>query len=176
MIARQTLVLAFAGAALVGCSASAVPSTNPASSSNVVSGASARSALQFAINPASMPVIKKVTPIQAQQTQKIVIKGKGFGKMKPYNGDSCCIEITVTNPQCEYYGNYDQWNAGYESSNPNLVTLNITKWKNKEIVIAGFTGDYGQGCWTLNSGQPITVNVWNAQTMSGPATWNGTIQ
>jgi hypothetical protein len=128
------------------------------------------------LDPASSPTIKKVSPIQAEQTQKIVIKGKNFGKMKPYNGDSCCIEITVTNPACEYYGSYDQWNAGYEGSNPNEVTLNVTKWSGKEIVVAGFTGNYGQGCWTLNSGQPIEIKVWNAKTDSGPATWNGTIQ
>lgn len=177
MFARRTLALAFAGAALVGCSASAVPNASLPSSANVVSGAGAQSILQsFAANPDATPKIKKVSPIQAEQTQKIVVTGKGFGKMKPYVGDSCCIEITVTNPQCEYYGSYTQWNAGYEGSNPNEVTLNITKWTNKKIVIAGFTGNYGQGCWTLNAGQPIEVKVWNAQTQAGPATWMGTIQ
>lgn len=177
MFARQALVLAFAGAALVGCATSAVPNSSPLSNANIVTGpTSSLLTRSLALNPAKAPTIKKVSPIQATQTQKIVIKGKGFGKMKPYNGDSCCIEIVVTNPACEYYGYYDQWNAGYESSNPNLVTLNVTKWTNKEIVVAGFTGDYGEGCWTLNAGQPISVNVWNAQTKAGPATWNGTIQ
>ena len=172
MFARRTLALAFAGAMLVGCSANTVPGANP------VSGSNATSVLQsLALAPkGSTPTIKSVTPIQAKQTQKIVIKGKNFGTMKPYNGDSCCVEFVVTNPACENYGSYDTWNAGYESSNPNLVTLKVKKWSNKEIVVAGFTGDYGQGCWTLNSGQPIEINVWNAQTQSGPASWNGTIQ
>lgn len=171
MFARQTLALSFAAALLAGCGATSVPSAN------AISATSARIAIpSLGLAPGSTPKIKKVSPIQAAQTQKITIKGKGFGKMQAYNGDSCCIEITVTNPQCEYYGSYDQWNAGYESSNPNEVTLNVTKWTNKQIVIAGFTGAYGQGCWTLNSGQPIEIKVWNAQTQSGPATWDGTIQ
>jgi hypothetical protein len=169
MFTRQTMALVFAGAALVGCGTSTVPAGNVASGSNVVSGA-------VILAGGGAPKIKKVSPIQAEQTQKITIKGKGFGKMEPYNGDSCCIEITVTNPACSYYGSYDQWNAGYEGTNPNEVTLNITKWTNKEIVIAGFTGAYGQRCWTLNSGQPIEVKVWNAQSQVGPATWTGTIK
>jgi hypothetical protein len=172
MFARQTLALAFAGVALVGCGASAVPGAA------ALSGANPNSVLQaLALAPkGSTPKIKSVSKIKAQQTQKIVIKGKGFGTMQAYDGDSCCIEFVVTNPQCENYGSYDTWQAGYESSNPNLVTLNVKKWTNKEILITGFTGDYGQGCWTLNSGEPIQVNVWNAQTQSGPATWSGTIQ
>lgn len=171
MFTRHTLALAIAGAVLAGCGAGNVPNAN------VASGAAARPIVQsLALPPGSMPKIKKVSPIQAEQTQKIVIKGKNFGTMQPYDGDSCCIEITVTNPQCEYYGSYTQWNAGYAGTNPNEVTLNVTKWSKKEIVIAGFTGNYGQGCWTLNSGQPIEVKVWNAQSQTGPATWMGTIQ
>lgn len=172
MFARQTIALGFAGALLAGCSASAVPSATG------LSGVNPSSVMQsLVLSPkSSNPKISKVSPIQAEQTQKIVIKGRNFGKMKPYDGDSCCIEIIVTNPQCEYYGSYDTWQAGYESSNPNEVTLNVTKWTKKEIVIAGFTGAYGQGCWTLNSGEPIQVDVWNAQSKSGPATWSGTIQ
>jgi hypothetical protein len=171
MFLRQALAFAFAGALLAGCAANAVPGAN------AIPGANPSSAIRsLALMPASTPVIKKVSPIQAEQTQKIVIKGTDFGKMKPYNGDSCCIEIMVTNPQCEYYGYYDVWNAGYQGSNPNEVTLNVKKWSNKEIIITGFTGDYGEYCWTLNSGEPISVDVWNAQSLAGPATWNGTIQ
>jgi hypothetical protein len=169
MFLRQALALAFAGAMLAGCAASAVPGAN------AIAGANTSSALRY-VAPDSGPVIKSVTPIKAEQTQRIVIRGKGFGKMKPYDGDSCCIEITVTNPQCEYYGSYDTWNAGYAGSNPNQVTLNVKKWSKKEIVISGFTGNYGQRCWTLNSGEPISVSVWNAQSQLGPATWSGTIQ
>ncbi len=171
MFARQVLALAFVGAVLVGCGASAVPGTN------AVSGANASFALRsLSLTPAhSTPTIKSVTPIQAEQTQKIVIKGNGFGKMKPYNGDSCCIQFIVSNPACYYYGDYGTWQAGYEGS-ANEVTLSVSKWSTKKIIVTGFTGDYGLYCWKLVSGQAITLNVWNAQTQSGPATWSGKIQ
>ncbi len=178
MFARQVLAFAFAGALLAGCGASAVPGANAASGASVASGANAASIVQRLASPLSSPTIKKVTPIQAEQTQKIVIKGKGFGKMKAYNGDSCCVEISVTNYQCYYYGSYDVWNAGWSggTKGANEVTLNVKKWTNKEIVITGFTGAYGYSCWTLGSGDPITIRVWNAQTEAGPATWSGTVQ
>ncbi len=174
MSLRRAVALAFTVAMLAGCGSSSVPSTASAS------GAYPGSVLQSLSlrNPDSTPTIKKVSPIQAEQSQHIVIKGKGFGKMKPYDGDSPYIQILVTNPACDYSIG-DTWQAGYESSNPNLVTLNVAKWANKKIVISGFTGDYGQGpndCWVLLSGQSITINVWNAQTGAGPATWSGKIK
>jgi hypothetical protein len=174
--ARQVLAFAFAGALLVGCGASAVPGANAGSGANAASIASV--GLASPSLSLTGPIIKKVTPIQAEQTQKIVIRGKGFGKMKPYNGDSCCVEFSITNPQCYYYGSYDVWNAGWSggTKGANEVTLNVKKWNNKEIIVTGFTGSYGYSCWTLNSGDAITINVWNAQTEAGPATWSGTIQ
>lgn len=175
--ARQALALAFAGALLVGCGSSAVPGASPLSGGSALSGTNPSSVLRALspITPDSTPKIKKVTPIQAVQYQTIVIKGKGFGKMQPYNGDSCCIQFIVSNPACYYYGSYGTWQAGYEGSG-NYVTLNVTKWTNKKIVVSGFTGDYGQRCWYLVSGQAIKLNVWNAQSQAGPASWSGTIQ
>jgi len=176
MLVRRALALAFAGA-LVGCGASAVPGTNAVSGTSAASGTNASSVLRspLFVSPDSTPKIKKVSPIAATQYQQIVIKGKGFGKMQPYNGDSCCIQIVVTNPECYYYQSIDTWRAGYEGSG-NEVTLNVAKWTNKKIVITGFTGLYGSYCWYLVSGYPITINVWNAQSQAGPATWTGTVQ
>jgi hypothetical protein len=170
MFARQVLALAFAGALLAGCGASSVPGANAASSANV--------GLAFPSVSLKAPTIKSVTPIQAEQTQKIVIKGRDFGKMHPYNGDSCCIEFSITNYQCEYFGSYDVWNAGWSggTQGPNEVTLNVKKWSDKEIVVTGFTGAYGYTCYTLESGNPITIKVWNAKNQSSPATWSGTVQ
>lgn len=107
-------------------------------------------------------MIKSVTPIQAQQTQNIEIKGSGFGKMAPYNGDSCCIQIVVTNIATSCPSS--TWQASYAGSG-NEVTLNVKKWANKKIIITGFTGAYGQFyCWFLESGQPIKI-VWNATSI-----------
>lgn len=167
----QTLAFAFAGALLAACSGSGVSSAVP----GAVSGANPSSVLRLlALEPMhSGPTIKSVSPIQAAQYQNIVIKGKGFGKMKPYNGDSCCIQFIVHNAYC--YPPGSTWQAGYEGTG-NEVTLNVTKWGNKKIEISGFTGLYGYSCWYLMSGQEITLNVWNAKTQSGPATWSGYIQ
>ncbi|MFZ0032100.1 MAG: hypothetical protein WAK84_09530 [Candidatus Cybelea sp.] len=114
------------------------------------------------------PTIASVSIITAQQTQKIIIEGSGFGTMQPYNGDSCCLEFTMTNEQC---GN--TWQAGM---NGELVTLNVTRWTNRRIVIQGFTGEYGQNCWVLNAGDPVTIDVWNEQSGSGPAQLQTTVQ
>jgi hypothetical protein len=171
--ARQALALAVAGAWLAGCSGgtSAVPGAN------ALSGANPSMALHSLVlaGPNASPIIKHVTPIQAEQYQKIVIKGTGFGKMKPYNGDSCCIQFVVSNPACYYYGDYGTWQAGYEGSG-NEVTLDVVKWSNKKIILSGFTGLYGYSCWELVANQAITLHIWNAQNQSGPATWSGTIQ
>lgn len=171
--ARQALALALAGAWLAGCGGGA----SGVSGANALPVANPSSALHSLVlaGPDSSPKIKHVSPIQAEQYQNIVIKGTGFGHMAPYNGDSCCIQFIVTNPACYYYGSYGTWQAGYEGSG-NEVTLQVSKWSNKKIIVTGFTGLYGYSCWELNAGQPITLHIWNAQNQSGPATWSGTIQ
>ena len=60
-------------------------------------------------------------------------------------------------------------------SPPDYVTLSIASWTDGEIVIQGFTGEYGQNNWTLNNGDQLTVNVWNPQTGAGPSTCMQTV-
>lgn len=177
MFVRQALALAIAGGVLAGCSGGAVPGAGAVPGTNALSGANPSAALHSLVlaSPNATPRIKHVSKIQAEQYQNIVIRGTGFGRMKPYNGDSCCIQFVVSNPACYYYGAYGTWQAGYEGSG-NEVTLQVSKWSNKKIIVTGFTGLYGYSCWTLNSGQPITLHIWNAQNQSGPSTWSGTIQ
>src|ERR1700752_462790 len=105
MFARQSLALIFAAAVLAGCGASAVPSSGVVPGSSALSGANVGSAFQSLelADPNSTPKIRKVSPIQAAQYQTIIIKGRGFGKMTPYNGNSCCIKISVTNVACTNY-------------------------------------------------------------------------
>ena len=117
---------------------------------------------------ASGPVIAKVTPIKAKQTQKIVISGSGFGTMQPYNGDSDYLQIL---------DNTGGWSAGLSNSTQyDTVFLNVTHWENKRIDIAGFTGSYGQSYWVLHKGDSITINVWNGQTHAGPGTIQTTVK
>jgi hypothetical protein len=109
------------------------------------------------------PVITTVSPILPQQTQTIMISGSGFGTQPSYTGNSHYIRITdVTRG----------WNAG-SSDDPggDAVTLAVASWTDSQIVISGFTGAYGQGTWSLNAGDTVQVQVWNAQTHAGPATY-----
>jgi CRISPR/Cas system CMR-associated protein Cmr3 (group 5 of RAMP superfamily) len=102
--------------------------------------------------------IATVSAIAAEQTQTITITGQGFGTQAAYSGDSNFIGIwDVTQ------GN---WSAGYGSDE---VGLNVTSWSDKQIVLGGFTGGYGEGTWTLKTGDVLLLEVWNAPTGSGPA-------
>jgi hypothetical protein len=110
------------------------------------------------------PVITKVSRIKPQQYQKIVISGSGFGTMQPYNGDSAYIRIRDKT---------GAWDAGHVSaSETDSVWLDVTQWSDSKIVITGFTNDYGQQNWVLNTGDKLDVYVWNAQDGNGPATKN----
>jgi hypothetical protein len=108
------------------------------------------------------PNITKVSKIKDTQYQKIVISGSGFGTMQPYNGDSGYLQILDTT---------GGWSAGYiSSSQDDTVTLDVTSWSDKKIVIKGFTGGYGESYWILMKGDHLKINVWNAQDDNGPAT------
>jgi hypothetical protein len=157
-LARYVLAALLSAAVLAACAGSnfqAPAIDNSVESSQVPSAKS------------STPTITSVGTITNRQSQKIVISGSGFGAMQPYNGDSCCLEFTMTNKKC---GN--TWQAGMTGE---LVTLNVTRWTNRRIIIEGFTGEYGQNCWVLHAGDPVTIEVWNAQTQSGPALWQTTV-
>ncbi len=108
------------------------------------------------------PSITKVSKIKAEQYQKIVISGSGFGTMKPYDGDSDYLQILDTT---------GGWSAGLlNSTQDDTVTLDVSSWDDNKIVITGFTGGYGESNWTLKKDDHLKINVWNAQTHNGPGT------
>jgi hypothetical protein len=123
--------------------------------------------------PATGPVITSVSSILPTPTQTITITGTGFGTLSPFNGDSPYIRISdVTR----------EWNAGStRDPGADLVTLDVTSWTNTQITVAGFTGDYGAPPysvpynWTLNDGDTVDVQIWNAQTSAGPAQFNAVV-
>jgi len=47
--------------------------------------------------------------------------------------------------------------------------LDVESWTDTEIVITGFSGDYGIKGWQLNEDDELEVAVWNPQTGAGPA-------
>jgi hypothetical protein len=113
---------------------------------------------------ATGPVITAVSPILPQQTQTITITGSGFGTLQPYDGNSDFIRISDLTRN---------WNAGStRDSPPDFITLAITSWTDSQIVVSGFTGAYGKNNnWTLNLGDWVEVQIWNAQTGLGPAAY-----
>jgi hypothetical protein len=108
---------------------------------------------------ASGPVITGVSLISARQYQTIVISGSGFGSQIPYNGDSNYIILSdITR----------NWSAGHSG---NMVNLIVEQWTDSRIVLQGFSGNYGRG-WSVAPGDVENVQVWNAQTGIGPATFS----
>lgn len=99
--------------------------------------------------------ITSVSDITSNQHQTITITGSGFGNQMPYtNQDSKYIEIQDKTKN---------WNAGNSNNPANLVTLDVSKWIDSEIVITGFDGSYG-GDWSLQYGDTVNVYVWNSPT------------
>jgi len=64
------------------------------------------------------------------------------------------------------------WAAGrIIAQNTDEVMVDVEKWTDDEIVIGGFSGDYGKKGWALVEGDKLEVAVWNPQSGSGPATF-----
>ena len=104
------------------------------------------------------PIITSVSDIIPNQHQTITITGSGFGNRIPYtNQDSPYIEIQDKTKN---------WNAGNSNNPANLVTLDVSKWTDSEIIITGFDGAYGKD-WSLNYGDTVDVYVFNIPT----STW-----
>jgi len=118
-------------------------------------------------NVLAFPKITAVTRILAKKTQKVVISGRGFGVMKPYNGNS---------PYIRMRDNTANWNAGHEDAKEyDQVTLRVQSWSGNKIVITGFTGQYGANDWFLSRGESLTISVWSARSAQGPAKLNATV-
>lgn len=109
------------------------------------------------------PSVTSVSPILSKQTQTISISGNGFGTQNAFNGTSKFLKI---------HDDTANWDAGY---NGDWIHLNVSQWTDSQILIKGFTGAYGLSEWKLNAGNKLTISVWNAQTVRGPATFNVTV-
>jgi len=114
------------------------------------------------------PMIATVSPIAAIATQNIVISGRGFGTQLPYtNLDSDFIRLEHSSPL---------WHAGSTRDNlTDFVTLSVASWTDRQIIISGFSGQYGSNNWRLVAGSQITIQIWNAQTGAGPSVKSVTV-
>jgi DNA-binding winged helix-turn-helix (wHTH) protein len=111
-----------------------------------------------------MPIISSVSSILPRPTQKIVIRGRGFG-----------LHVRYSDTDSPYLALRDEtadWAAGrIIPQNWDEVKLDVSSWTDDEIVISGFSGDYGQKNWRLSAGDQVMVSVWNPQSRLGPSTY-----
>lgn len=126
------------------------------------------------------PVISSVSQFRPTQDQAITISGSGFGTQTAYaDADSNYVRIEdVTD---------GHWEAGYTNGvhgTPNRVTVSVSVWTDRQIVIAGFHGAYGANqhspvcpacVFQFSTGDTVMISVWNPQSDAGPATYTLTV-
>jgi hypothetical protein len=108
------------------------------------------------------PKIDSVGPFAATATQTVEILGSCFGAGNTSSGaDTAYFRISDLTAG---------WNACWTGDpGTDSVTCNVSSWTNNEITFSGYTGDYGDGSWVVNSGDTIEIQVWNPQSGAGPA-------
>jgi hypothetical protein len=114
------------------------------------------------------PHIFSVTPIFPQARQRIIIRGRGFGLHVAYaHTDSPFLAIRDLTAN---------WAAGRTiPQNTDDVSVDVENWTDVEIVISGFSGEYGLNEWKLTTGDELEIAVWNPQSAIGPALYHVTV-
>jgi hypothetical protein len=113
----------------------------------------------------SKPEIFSVTPILPQARQRIVIKGRGFGIHVPY--------ARTDTPYLAIRDDSAHWAAGrVVPHNWDEVMVDVESWTDDQIVIGGFSGDYGKNGWKLSEGDDVQIVVWNPENGVGPASYH----
>jgi DNA-binding winged helix-turn-helix (wHTH) protein len=113
----------------------------------------------------SVPRIDWVSEILPEERQKIVIRGRGFGLHVPYS--------RTDTPYLAIRDQTSDWAAGRViPENWDEVMVDVESWTSGEIVLSGFSGDYGKKGWKLAPGDQVEIAVWNPQTRIGPATFH----
>jgi hypothetical protein len=114
---------------------------------------------------AGKPVITCVSGFLPQRSQNVLIRGRGFGALRPYQNRSNAY-IMISNLTRD-------WNAGYKAGRFNdLVTLDVGLWTNTQIIVTGFAGPYGQNGWVVKAGDRLRVQVWKTSNYAGPAKYD----
>jgi hypothetical protein len=116
---------------------------------------------------ACTPSISSVGSFTATGTQTVQISGSCFGTGNTSSGaDTPYFRITDVTAN---------WNACWTNDpGTDSITCSVSSWTNNEITFTGFNGGYGTGTWVVNSGDLIKIQVWNAQSGKGPATYEVT--
>jgi DNA-binding winged helix-turn-helix (wHTH) protein len=112
-------------------------------------------------DPGNVIEIASVTPIYPLARQRIVIRGRGFGLHVPY--------ARTDSPYLAVRDQSAHWAAGRVIPwNWDEVMLDVESWTDTELVISGFSGDYGRNGWKLSAGDRLEIAVWNPQSGAGP--------
>jgi DNA-binding winged helix-turn-helix (wHTH) protein len=113
------------------------------------------------------PEIHSVSAILPQARQRIVITGRGFGFHVPYaHTDASYLAIRDLTAH---------WAAGRViPQNWDEVMVDVESWTDTEIVMSGFSGEYGAQGWKLAAGDELEVAIWNPQSGVGPALYHVT--
>ncbi len=109
-----------------------------------------------------------VSEVIPESRQRIVIKGTGFGLHVPYaRTDSPYLAIRDLTAH---------WSAGRMiPQNTDEVMVDVESWMDTEIIVSGFSGDYGKSGWKLSAGDELEVAIWNPQSGRGPALYRGRV-
>ncbi len=115
-----------------------------------------------------VPRIFSVSAIVPLSRQKIVIRGRGFGLHVPFS--------RTDSPHLAVRDKTHDWAAGrIIAQNTDEVMVDVERWTDDEIVISGFSGDYGKKGWTFVEGDRVEIAVWNPQSGAGPATFGAAV-
>ena len=121
------------------------------------------------------PVITSVSATITDKGPRIVIEGFGFGDGSRYLHRAAYLVIwdmtahkaagrQTPFPPALSHGSY-RWPNEIRTG----VAIDVASWTDNEIVVTGFGGRHESNDWKLSPYDEIKVQVWNAQTGTGPA-------
>jgi len=125
---------------------------------HLVIKAQALSAVPGDIPSCVQTLITHVSAIGSAASQTVYIDGCGFGSNQPYEGDSSYLQ--------KHDDAGSGWDAGYTGDD---VTVNVTSWTDKRVVLDGFGGRYGKPGRKFKPGDQIKITLWNRVAWNGSA-------
>jgi hypothetical protein len=134
----------------------------------------------FGTQNALTTVIDSVSPIYAEATQTVVIRGHGFGsKPRTIRVDAATGGVDTladTNQTSLVVANLGEashrWTAGRASEvNSCDIGVRLDEWSDSQIVISGFSGPLGSGCgekYQIAAGDRLEIGVFGPRNQCGP--------
>lgn len=116
--------------------------------------------------PSSSVQITGVELWASGQNLIINVHGSGFGSQpwtgnNGYSGDINFFEFIDYRTHCGASSSLFNAGGARFGNGQDAVSLNYESWSDSDIYISAFGSGYGQGCATYQTGDPITVAVWN---------------